>query len=116
MGINYIPFFKSKAFAKDVLSIEIEGPSRPQLILVDLPRLIQTETREVSEENVQLVTEITDHYISQPRTICLAVISTGNDYANQEILKKVRKVDPKENRTLRIITKPDRLSSGPDSE
>ena len=116
MGINQNPFSKSKAFAKDVLSIEIEGPSRPQLTLVDLPGLIQTETRGVSEEDVQLVTEITDHYISQPRTICLAVVSAGNDYANQGILKKVRKVDPEGNRTLGIITKPDRLPSGSGSE
>ncbi len=116
MGINQNPLSKSKAFAKDVLSIEIEGPSRPQLTLVDLPGLIQTETRGVSEEDVQLVTEITDHYISQPRTICLAVVSAGNDYANQGILKKVRKVDPEGNRTLGIITKPDRLPSGSGSE
>ena len=116
MGINQNPLSKSKAFAKDVLSIEIEGPSRPQLTLVDLPGLIQTETRGVSEEDVQLVTEITDHYISQPRTICLAVVSAGNDYANQGILKKVRKVDLEGNRTLGIITKPDRLPSGSGSE
>lgn len=116
MGINQNPLSKSKAFAKDVLSIEIEGPSRPQLTLVDLPGLIQTETRGVSEEDVQLVTEITDHYISQPRTICLAVVSAGNDYANQGILKKVRKVDPEGDRTLGIITKPDRLPSGSGSE
>ena len=116
MGINQNPLSKSKAFAKDVLSIEIEGSSRPQLTLVDLPGLIQTETRGVSEEDVQLVTEITDHYISQPRTICLAVVSAGNDYANQGILKKVRKVDPEGNRTLGIITKPDRLPSGSGSE
>ena len=116
MGINQNPLSKSRAFAKDVLSIEIEGPSRPQLTLVDLPGLIQTETRGVSEEDVQLVTEITDHYISQPRTICLAVVSAGNDYANQGILKKVRKVDPEGDRTLGIITKPDRLPSGSGSE
>ncbi|KAG9241304.1 P-loop containing nucleoside triphosphate hydrolase protein [Calycina marina] len=29
-----------RAFAKDVLSIEIEGPTRPQLTLVDLPGLM----------------------------------------------------------------------------
>ena len=116
MGINPDPLSKSRAFAKDVLSIEIEGPSRPQLTLVDLPGLIQTETRGVSEEDVELVTKITNHYISQSRTICLAVVSAGNDYANQGILKKVRNVDPEGDRTLGIITKPDRLPSGSGSE
>ncbi len=116
MGINNKSTFKSRAFAKDVLSIEIEGPSRPQLTLVDLPGLVQTQTKGVTEEDVQLVTEITDQYISQPRTICLAVVSATNDYANQGILKKVRKVDPEGDRTLGIITKPDRLSAGSGSE
>ncbi|KAJ2993562.1 hypothetical protein NUW58_g1803 [Xylaria curta] len=96
-----------RAFARDTLSIEIEGPSRPQLTLVDIPGLIHTSTKGVSDADVALVAEITEHYISQPRTICLAVISAANDVANQTILTKVRRVDPQGNRTLGIITKPD---------
>ena len=107
---------KSRAFAKDVLSIEIDGPSRPQLTLVDIPGLIQTETKGVTKADVDLVAEITDQYISQPRTICLAVVSATNDYANQGILTRVREVDPDGERTLGIITKPDRLPSGSGSE
>ena len=118
MGIDNssTPSANSHAFAKDVLSIEIEGPLRPQLTLVDLPGLIQTETKGVTKADVELVAEITDHYISQPRTICLAVVSAANDYANQGILTKVRKVDPEGERTLGIITKPDRLPSGSGTE
>lgn len=82
---------KPRAFAKDVLSIEIEGPTRPQLTLVDIPGLIQTETKGVTTADIELVNEITLEYISQPRTICLAVVSASNDYANQGILDKVRK-------------------------
>ena len=116
MGINSGQASNSKAFFKDVLSIEIEGHSRPQLTLVDLPGLIQTQTKGVTGDEVQLVTEITDQYISQHRTICLAVVSATNDYANQGILKKVREVDPKGERTPGLVTKPDRLSSGSGSE
>lgn len=101
-----------KAFARDVLSIEIEGPSRPQLTLVDIPGLIQTDTKGVTKADVELVAEITDQYITRSRTICLAVVSAANDYANQKILTKVRAVDPEGHRTLGIITKPDRLDAG----
>lgn len=107
---------KSKAFARDVLSIEIEGPSRPQLTLVDIPGLIQTDTKGITKADVELVGEITDQYIKQPRTICLAVVSAASDPANQSILTKVREVDPDGERTLGIITKPDRLPSGSGSE
>lgn len=105
-----------RAFARDVLSIQIEGPSRPQLTLVDIPGLIQTSTKGVSKADVSLVSEITDHYISSPRTICLAVVSATHDAANQPILQKVRDYDPQGDRTLGIITKPDRLSAGSGSE
>ncbi|KAF2136538.1 uncharacterized protein K452DRAFT_353894 [Aplosporella prunicola CBS 121167] len=105
-----------QAFSRDTLSVEIEGPSRPQLILVDLPGLIQNESKGVTATDIALVAEITDRYISQPRTVCLAVISATNDYANQGILSKVRNVDPQGDRTLGIITKPDRLPAGSGSE
>ncbi|KAI0440050.1 interferon-induced GTP-binding protein Mx [Xylaria telfairii] len=106
----------TRAFARDTLSIEIEGPSRPQLTLVDIPGLIHTSTRGVTDADVDLVAEITDHYISQPRTICLAVVSAANDVANQTILKKVRQVDPHGDRTLGVITKPDIPPPGSGSE
>lgn len=104
------------AFARDTLSIEICGPSRPQLTLVDIPGLIQASTKGVSDADVAMVAEITDHYIKQPRTICLAVISATNDAANQPILQRVRKFDPHGDRTLGVITKPDRLSAESGSE
>lgn len=82
------------AFAKDTLSIEIQGPDRPHLTLVDIPGLIQSSTKGVLEGDVGKVAAITEHYIKQPRTICLAVVSATNDAANQPILQQVRKVDP----------------------
>lgn len=116
IGDNSTSGSKPRAFAKDVLSIEIEGPSRPQLTLVDIPGLIQTDTKGVTKADVELVGDITDQYITQPRTICLAVVSGANDYANQKILTKIREIDPEGDRTLGIITKPDRLDSGSGSE
>ena len=116
IGANSTFGSQPRAFARDVLSIEIEGPSRPQLTLVDIPGLIQTDTKGVTRADVDLVGDITDQYITQPRTICLAVVSGANDYANQKILTKVREVDLEGDRTLGIITKPDKLDSGSGSE
>lgn len=107
---------KPRAFSRDTLSIIIEGPTRPQLTLVDIPGLIATHSKGTTAADVELVTEITNDYISQPRTICLAVISATNDYSNQKILDKVRKVDPEGDRTLGIITKPDLIPAGSGSE
>ena len=66
MGIDKASGSKSnsRAFARDVLSIEIQGPSRPQLILVDLPGLVRSETKGVTQADIDIVDEITEHYIS----------------------------------------------------
>lgn len=69
------------AFAEDTLSIEIQGPDRPQLTLVDIPGIIQSSTRGVSNADVAMVAGITERYIKQHRTICLAVVSATNDAA-----------------------------------
>jgi Dynamin central region len=50
------------------------------------------------------------------RTIILPIISAKNDYANQIILDYVRRVNPDGSRTLSIVTKPDDLPPGSDSE
>ncbi|KAI9669048.1 MAG: hypothetical protein M1831_000640 [Alyxoria varia] len=98
---------KTRPFTRDVLSIEIAGPSRPQLTLVDLPGIIGSQTRGVEKEDIELVHKLTDDYIKQSRTICLVVIAGSNDYACQPILDKIRAHDPEGERSLGIITKPD---------
>jgi hypothetical protein len=85
---------------------------------VDIPGLIANANpaKGVTEADVKAVAEITEHYISQPRTICLAVISSTNDAANQPILTRVRNHDPEGDRTLGIITKPDALPADSGSQ
>jgi GTPase SAR1 family protein len=107
---------KPPAFARDVLSVEYAGPGRPQLTLVDIPGLIGAETSKTTKHDIALVAEITHHYIVQPRTICLAVVSAGSDYANQSILDRVREVDPNGDRTLGVITKPDLPEEGSNNQ
>jgi len=107
---------QARAFARDVLRIQIDDPLRPQLTLVNIPGLIQTSTKGVSDADVDLVADITDNHIQPSRTICLAVISATNDAANQSILRKVHLVDPKGDRTLGVITKPDRIPAASGSE
>ncbi|EME83982.1 uncharacterized protein MYCFIDRAFT_187187 [Pseudocercospora fijiensis CIRAD86] len=112
MGLNEAPAnnqSSTRAFSRDVLSVEIAGPGRPQLTLVDLPGLILSANKEQSEADVKLIHALVGDYIAEKRTIMLAVISAKNDYANQGILNKCKEVDAGGQRTLGIITKPDYL-------
>lgn len=106
----------TKAFSKDILRVELSGPDQPHLTLVDLPGLIHAESKQQSAQDVELVKSLVRDYIANPRSIILPVISAKNDYANQIVTKFAREVDPKGLRTLGIITKPDTLYAGSESE
>ncbi|RPA92076.1 hypothetical protein L873DRAFT_1750965 [Choiromyces venosus 120613-1] len=105
-----------RAFSKDLLRIEVSGPDRPHLTIVDLPGLIHSETKQQSASDVELVQGVVRAYMKEPRSIILAVVSAKNDYANQIVLKLARAADKKGNRTLGVITKPDTLIAGSESE
>ncbi|KAF3037602.1 hypothetical protein E8E12_000726 [Didymella heteroderae] len=105
-----------RAFSKDLLRIEVSGPDRPHLTIVDLPGLIHSETKQQSAADVELVQDVVKAYMEEPRSIILAVVSAKNDYANQIVLKLARAADKKGTRTLGVITKPDTLIPGSDSE
>ncbi|KAH5305161.1 hypothetical protein HBI23_183590 [Parastagonospora nodorum] len=116
MGLGIVGGINSRAFSRDVLSIEITGPSRPQLTVVDLPGLIHATNKAQTETDKELILNLVKQYMTNSRTIILAVVSAKNDYANQIILDHCRKIDEKGRRTLGIITKPDFLREGSDNE
>ena len=105
-----------KAFSKDLLRVEVSGPDRPHLTIVDLPGLIHSQTKQQSASDVDLVQDVVQSYMKAPRSIILAVVSAKNDYANQIVLKLARAADNKGIRTLGVITKPDTLIAGSESE
>ncbi|PSN72214.1 hypothetical protein BS50DRAFT_484185 [Corynespora cassiicola Philippines] len=102
----------SRAFSSDVLTIEIGGPRRPHLTLVDTPGLIHSAIRQQSRDDVDLIRRLVLKYIENPRTIILPIITAKNDAANQIILQHCRQMDEHGQRTLGIITKPDTLREG----
>ncbi|KAH8695795.1 dynamin family protein-like protein [Phaeosphaeriaceae sp. PMI808] len=116
MGLGIVGGINSRAFCRDVLSVEITGPARPQLTLVDLPGLIHSTNKAQTETDKELILNLVKEYMKNPRTIILAVVSAKNDYANQIILDHCRKIDEQGRRTLGIITKLDFLCEGSDNE
>ena len=106
----------AKAFTEDVLRVELFGPNQAQLTLVDLPGLIQSENKQQSTADVHLVTNLVKSYMLSSRSVILAVVSAKNDYANQSVTRLAHESDPKGQRTLGIVTKPDTLHVGSDSE
>ncbi|CAN9274782.1 unnamed protein product [Alternaria alternata] len=105
-----------KVFSSDILRLELSGPNQPHLTLVDLPGLFQAGSRSQSDEDAKTVKTLVLSYMKNPRSIILAVVSAKNDFNNQSITKHSREIDPTGRRTLGLITKPDTLYEGSDSE
>ncbi|OAA35270.1 Dynamin, GTPase domain protein [Cordyceps fumosorosea ARSEF 2679] len=105
-----------KAFSEDILRIEVSGPDRPHLTIVDLPGLIHSSNKHQSASDIDLINNVVQRYMKEPRSIILAVVSAKNDYVNQIVLKLASKADPEGKRTLGVITKPDTLIPGSGSE
>lgn len=101
-----------KSFSKDVLRVELSGPTQPQLTLVDLPGLYHAGNEHQSREEAETIHSLVNEYMGKERSIILAVVSAMNDYNNQIVTEYARRADPKGDRTLGIITKPDALHSG----
>ena len=107
---------QASAFTHDVLRVEVSGPSQPHLTLVDLPGLFQASNKTQSDTDAEAVTSLVLSYMRKRRSIVLAVVSAKNDFANQIVTRYARGLDPEGNRTLGIVTKPDTLHAGSDSE
>ncbi len=106
----------ARVFSSDILRVEISGPSQPHLTMVDLPGLFLAGNKDQSDEDAALVEGLVLSYMKKPRTIILAVVSAKSDFALQQVTRHARALDPKGIRTLGLITKPDTLDSGSDSE
>ncbi|KAF2013483.1 P-loop containing nucleoside triphosphate hydrolase protein [Aaosphaeria arxii CBS 175.79] len=101
----------------DVLRIHFAAPDLPSLTIVDLPGVIQSQVggqkvkgdqRQVAERVKKLVAG----YMSDNKSIILAVVSARSDPEVQAIIGFIEEFDPKAERTLGIITKPDTLYVG----
>lgn len=69
-------------FSSDILRIEISGPTRPHLIVVDLTGLIYAKNDNEDDEDVEeVVSELVHLYMRRPRIIILAVVFALNDRA-----------------------------------
>ncbi|KAI7157927.1 hypothetical protein KC349_g5256 [Hortaea werneckii] len=92
---------------RDVLHIDIKGPDCAPLTILDIPGLIQATSKSVKKEDMLISHELVKLYISDERTLILAIISATNDIVNQNVTEKTREVDPEGKRTLGVITKAD---------
>ncbi|OBS26253.1 hypothetical protein FPOA_00193 [Fusarium poae] len=96
-----------KDFSQDVLRLEIKGPNIYPLTLVDLPALYDKSADDKSPNGREAADKLVESYMWQKNSIILLVVSADTDLSQNAALRKAMAIDPKGQRTIGVITKPD---------
>ena len=103
-------------FSTESIVIRMSSPDAPDLTVVDLPGIVRTATAGQTQSVIQEVNALIEDYLSQTRTVILAVIPSNQDIATVDILERARRVDPGGERTVGVLTKPDLIGPGNEEE
>ena len=90
----------------DPIQLSIYSPNVPDLSLIDLPGYIQVSGLDQPEELKKKIADLCDKYI-QPPNVILAISAADVDLANSTALRASRRVDPRGERTIGVVTKMD---------
>ncbi|KAI1438875.1 mitochondrial dynamin GTPase [Xylaria sp. CBS 124048] len=97
---------EAQCVSDDPIRLSISSPNVPDLSLIDLPGYIQVVGHNQPLELKQKISELCDKYIQAPNVI-LAISAADVDLANSTALRASRRVDPRGERTIGVITKMD---------
>ena len=96
----------SDCVSDDPIQLRIYSPNVPDLSLIDLPGYIQVTGRDQPPELKERISELCEKYIRAPNVI-LAISAADVDLANSTALRASRRMDPRGERTIGVITKMD---------
>lgn len=100
----------TQCVSDDPIRLTISSPTVPDLSLIDLPGYIQVVGQNQPLELKQKISELCDKYIQAPNII-LAISAADVDLANSAALRASRRVDPRGERTIGVVTKMDLVDS-----
>ena len=95
-----------ECISDDPIHLSIYSPNVPDLSLIDLPGYIQVSGLDQPPELKQKIADLCDKYL-QPPNVILAISAADVDLANSTALRASRRVDPRGERTIGVVTKMD---------
>ncbi|KAF8752604.1 hypothetical protein RHS01_07505 [Rhizoctonia solani] len=100
------------SFTKNCVLIKLSGHELADLSFVDLPGIIVSTSDEKNKSDIKLVQKLISSYMAKPSTINLIVLTCETDYETQAAGLLAKKYDPSGERTIGVLTKPDRIEQG----
>lgn len=99
-------------FSKNYVSLELKGPDLTELSFCDLPGLIVSVSGGGNEDDIELVRDLVTSYICKPSCLILLTVTCETDFENQGAHHMAKQHDPNGERTIGVLTKPDRIPDG----
>ncbi|KAI9671315.1 MAG: dynamin-like GTPase mgm1 [Alyxoria varia] len=97
---------EEECVSDDPIQLRICSPKVPDLSLIDLPGYIQVSGYDQPSQLKTKISELCDKYIKAPNII-LAISAADVDLANSTSLRASRRIDPRGERTIGVVTKMD---------
>ena len=104
----------NKGISDVPINLKIYSPTVTNLTLIDLPGITKVPVGDQPDNIEQIIENMVLRYIKDPNCIILAVHPAPQDLANSQALSTARKVDPKGQRTVGVLTKLDLMPEGSD--
>jgi len=113
---EFILKYRDTLVAPDTICVALESPNcTEELTLVDLPGLVQFQHNQDSALLSQ-VEQVVMEYVQNPRSILLPIVAAPSNIHNSKVLQWALEFDPKTTRTIPVLTKPDLIDPGSESE
>ncbi|TFK68463.1 hypothetical protein BDN72DRAFT_769259 [Pluteus cervinus] len=101
-----------RSFSKNRILLQISGPDVADLSFCDLPGLIASVSTGGNSEDIDLVKDLVQSYIEKPSCVILLTVACETDFENQGAHHLTKEHDPDGERTVGVLTKPDRIPTG----
>ncbi|KAH7329757.1 P-loop containing nucleoside triphosphate hydrolase protein [Rhizoctonia solani] len=97
------------SFTKNTVVVKLTGRELADLSFVDLPGIIVSTSDEKNKGDIKLVQNLISSYMKRSSTVNLIVLTCETDYETQAAGLLAKKYDPTGERTIGVLTKPDRI-------